>query len=83
MGSKLRVIGWMVGGVVLGIAGLGVTYYLMTNEFDFGNQRVKTGVATVVQDRNDGPLDVATMTIRDRWQDDPFGLGIDHSAVMS
>jgi hypothetical protein len=24
----------MVGGVILGIAGLGVTYYLMTNEFD-------------------------------------------------
>lgn len=55
----------------------------LTNEFDFGNQRVTTGVATVVHDRNDGPLDVATMTIRQRWQDDPFGIGIDHSEVTS
>lgn len=45
------------------------------DEFDFGNQRVRTLVGTVVADRNDGPLDVANMTVRERWQDDPFGLG--------
>lgn len=32
--SKKTVALWMVGGVVLGIAGLLVTYYLMTNEYD-------------------------------------------------
>lgn len=48
----------------------------LTNEFAFGNQNVRTHVATVVNDRKDGPLDVANMTVRDRWQDDPFGLGV-------
>jgi hypothetical protein len=32
--SKRAVVLWMVGGVVLGIAGLVVTSYLLTNEFD-------------------------------------------------
>lgn len=47
----------------------------LINDFAFGNQDVRTHVATVVNDRNEGPLDVATMTVRERWQDDPFGLG--------
>ncbi len=54
----------------------------LTNDFTFGNQNVRTQVATVVDDRKDGPLDVATMTVRERWQDDPFGIGIDHTQVM-
>ena len=55
----------------------------LTNQFKFGNQSVKTGVATVVADRKSGPLDVATMTVRERWQDDPFGIGIDHPQVTT
>ena len=47
----------------------------LINDFKFGNQNVPTHVATVVNDRNQGPLDIATMTVRERWQDDPFGLG--------
>jgi len=47
----------------------------LINDFTFGNQRVRTRVATVVDDRDDGPLDVVNMTVRQRWQDDPFGLG--------
>ena len=46
----------------------------LINEFDFGNQRVKTMVATVVENRNDGPLDIVNMKVHERWQDDPFGL---------
>ena len=53
----------------------------LTSDFTFGNQNVRTRVATVVDDRKSGPLDVATMTIRERWQDDPFGVGIDHTQV--
>jgi Fe-S-cluster-containing dehydrogenase component len=53
----------------------------LINDFTFGNQRVKTRVATVVDDRKSGPLDVATMTVRERWQDDPFGIGVDHTQV--
>ncbi len=34
MESNRTVWLWMVGGVLLGIAGLLVTYYLMSNEFD-------------------------------------------------
>jgi Fe-S-cluster-containing dehydrogenase component len=45
------------------------------NDFTFGSQAIRTHVATVVNDRSQGPLDVATMTVRERWQDDPFGLG--------
>ena len=51
----------------------------LLNQFQFGNQSVRTGVATVVDDHRDGPLDVTTMTVRERWQDDPFGIGIDHT----
>jgi hypothetical protein len=32
--SRRTVLLWMIGGVLLGIAGLLVTYYLLTNEFD-------------------------------------------------
>ena len=32
--SKKAVALWMLGGVVLGVAGLLVTYYLMNNEYD-------------------------------------------------
>jgi hypothetical protein len=32
--SRRTVLLWMVGGVLLGIAGLVVTYYLLTNELD-------------------------------------------------
>jgi Fe-S-cluster-containing dehydrogenase component len=53
----------------------------LTNDFTFGNQNVRTQVATVVDDRKEGPLDVATMTVRERWQDDPFGIGMDHTQV--
>lgn len=53
----------------------------LVNDFTFGNQQVKTRVATVVDDRKSGPLDVATMTVRERWQDDPFGIGVDHTQV--
>ena len=53
----------------------------LINDFTFGNQQVKTRVATVVDDRKSGPLDVATMTVRERWQDDPFGIGVDHTQV--
>ncbi len=34
MESKSKIVLWMVGGVLLGIAGLLVTYYLLTNELD-------------------------------------------------
>ncbi len=53
----------------------------LINDFDFGNQRIRTHVATVVDDRNGGPLDLTTMSVRERWQDDPFGIGIDHTQV--
>ena len=55
----------------------------LVNDYAFGNQHVRTHVATVVDDRNDGPLDVATMTVRQRWQDDPFGIGIDHAQASA
>ena len=42
-------------------------------EFRFGNQVVPTKVATVVDRRDDGPIDVLHEP-RARWQDDPFGL---------
>jgi Fe-S-cluster-containing dehydrogenase component len=47
----------------------------LVNTFNFGNQSVRTHVATVVDDRREGPLDITSMTVRERWQDDPFGLG--------
>lgn len=53
----------------------------LSNEFDFGNQRVRTHVATVVNRRDDGPLDVANLTVRDQWQDDPFGIGLSNAQV--
>jgi Fe-S-cluster-containing dehydrogenase component len=53
----------------------------LINDFAFGQQQVRTGVATVVDDRSQGPLDIAGLTVRQRWQDDPFGIGIDHSQV--
>ncbi len=42
-------------------------------EFRFGNQLVPTKVATVVNDRSDGPVDPLAEP-PSRWQDDPFGL---------
>lgn len=53
----------------------------LSSEFDFGSQRVRTHVAIVVNDRDDGPLNIADMTVRERWQDDPFGIGTDHTQV--
>ncbi len=53
----------------------------LINDFEFGTQRVRTNVATVVADRNDGPIDLTTMTVRERWQDDPFAIGVDHTQV--
>lgn len=47
----------------------------LADEWDFGNERVRTRVVTVVDDRDDGPLDVSGLRVRERWQDDPFGLG--------
>ena len=42
-------------------------------EFRFGNQVVPTKVATVVDHRDPGPIDVLAQPPA-RWQDDPFGL---------
>ncbi len=53
----------------------------LINEFDFGNQRVKTMVATVVENRNDGPLDIVNLTVHERWQDDPFGIDTNASQL--
>ena len=45
------------------------------SDFSFGNQSVTTKVATVVDSREPGPLDVLLGRDADfRWQDDPFGL---------
>ena len=47
----------------------------LLNDFQFGDQGVRTKVATVVDEREPGPLDV--LLGREptfRWQDDPFGL---------
>ncbi len=46
----------------------------LVREFRFGNQVVPTKVATVVDDRSAGPLDVMAGESTGRWQDDPFGL---------
>lgn len=46
----------------------------IVNDFTFGKQAVRTKVGIVVQDRNDGPLDLTNMRVVDRWQDNPFGL---------
>jgi Fe-S-cluster-containing dehydrogenase component len=47
----------------------------LVNTFTFGNQSVRTHVVTVVDERREGPLDITSMRVRERWQDDPFGLG--------
>ncbi len=46
----------------------------LINEFTFGNQTVRTKVVTVVHDRDEGPLDLTNLRVRERWQDNPFGL---------
>jgi Fe-S-cluster-containing dehydrogenase component len=47
----------------------------LINDFTFGNQTVRTKVATVVQDRADGPIDLTNLRFRQQpWQDNPFGL---------
>ncbi|MDZ7733221.1 MAG: 4Fe-4S dicluster domain-containing protein [Acidimicrobiia bacterium] len=43
-------------------------------EFRFGEQLVPTKVATVVDESEQGPLDVLSGAAAPRWQDDPFGL---------
>ncbi len=47
----------------------------LINDFTFGNQTVRTKLATVVQDRADGPIDLTNLRFRQQpWQDNPFGL---------
>jgi Fe-S-cluster-containing dehydrogenase component len=46
----------------------------LIDEFTFGNQTVRTKVVTVVHDRDEGPLDLTNLRVRERWQDNPFGL---------
>jgi Fe-S-cluster-containing dehydrogenase component len=47
----------------------------LVHEWQFGNEHVTTKVASVVDDREPGPLDVLLGREPDfRWQDDPFGL---------
>jgi ferredoxin len=44
-------------------------------DWKFGTEHVSTKVATVVDDREPGPLDVLLGREAEfRWQDDPFGL---------
>ena len=44
-------------------------------DWDFGRQSITTKVATVVDSREPGPIDVLLGRSPDfRWQDDPFGL---------
>jgi Fe-S-cluster-containing dehydrogenase component len=45
---------------------------VLTGDFRFGRQTVRTKVLTVTRDA--GPLDVVTGRIGYAWQDDPFGL---------
>ncbi len=44
----------------------------LTNEFQFGNETVRTRVHTVVDEA--GPLQVTARPTASPWQDDPFGL---------
>jgi Fe-S-cluster-containing dehydrogenase component len=47
----------------------------LLHEWQFGMQSVTTKVATVVDDRDPGPLDILLGRVPDfQWQDDPFGL---------
>ena len=47
----------------------------LLSDWKFGTEHVSTKVATVVDDREPGPLDVLLGRDADfRWQDDPFGL---------
>ena len=55
MESKSKIVLWMLGGVLLGLAGLAVTYYLLTNEFDLF--RVTTEGHDVVEVSCGTPLD--------------------------
>lgn len=46
----------------------------LINDFQFGQEKVRTMVHTVVKQRDKGPLDLSNLRVRERWQDDPFGL---------